>query len=216
MRIAPEGYSNIFPILGLALAAFIVYSVWPGITILPVVIFTSAALCLTLFFRDPARTAPAGDNFILSPADGRVITIGESPLPGDERRRISIFLSIFNVHVNRTTVSGTVENVDYRPGKFFAAWRDRAAVSNEMNRITIVNHRGTVVMQQVTGVLARRVVCHLQPGQKVEAGERFGIMKFGSRMDVICPSNVRILVDQGDKVKAGVTIIGEWTDENKA
>jgi phosphatidylserine decarboxylase len=132
---------------------------------------------------------------------------------GAKLRLVSIFLSLFNVHVNRSPVSGIVEKIEYRPGKFIIASHKEASYVNEMNRVTVNCAQGKLVFQQVTGILARRVVCHLREGQYVKAGDRIGIMKLGSRMDLILPENIEIKVKPGDQVRAGLTVIGVWQSE---
>ena len=179
-------------------------------TVIPAAAFLLLAVSIALFFRDPVRVPPLGDNLILAPADGTVLTEENSINADCGSQGLSIFLSLTDVHVNRIPVNGVVQSVEYRPGKFRLAWRKDASESNEMNRIVIANESGEVIIQQVTGTVARRVICHLRPGDVVKAGQRFGIMKFGSRIDLVFPENVKIKVKPGDKVKAGVTIIGEW------
>ena len=190
-----------------------VYWLFPVITSIPAVILSFLAVGLLFFFRDPARHPDSGEDIVLSPADGLVLPIGEFTLPdGGKARMISIFLSVFNVHVNRSPVSGLVKKIEYRPGKFMIASKSKASQVNEMNRMTMECGKGTVIVQQVTGLVARRVVCNLNEGQMVKAGDRIGIMKFGSRMDVIIPDNIEIKVEPGDRVKAGLSTIGVWND----
>jgi len=163
------------------------------------------------FFRDPGRTPVEGDEKILAPADGTVLPFGKfTDRNGNEYRMISIFLSLFNVHVNRSSVSGTVEAIEYFPGRCNMAFSKKAGESNEKNRITIKTKWGTTILQQVTGFIARRIVCNLKSGQEVIAGQRIGIMKFGSRMDLIVPENVEIIIKPRDKVKAGETVMAVW------
>lgn len=166
-------------------------------------------IAVALFFRDPDRVSPRDTALVLAPADGRVMhagpaRAGEAP-PGDWLQ-VTIFLSLLDVHINRTPVAGRVQRVDFVPGSFRAAFRP-AAHENEHSEIWIDQDGTTVVVRQVVGVLARRVVCRLRPGEQVSAGQRIGLMKFGSRMDVFLPLTATIAVSPGDQVTAGVTVI---------
>jgi phosphatidylserine decarboxylase len=162
------------------------------------------------FFRDPDRISPADPTLVLSPADGRVLVAGPADpaaSPPGEWKQISIFLSPMDVHVNRSPVSGRVTKVDFRSGKFLPAYHRDAASTNERSEVW-VDHGGlTVVFRQIVGILARRVVCRVQPGAELKAGDRFGIMKFGSRMDVFVPPTAELKVKVGDAVIGGVTVI---------
>jgi len=162
------------------------------------------------FFRDPDRVSPQDSNLVLSPADGRVLVAGPADpraAPPGEWKQISIFLSPTDVHVNRSPVSGRVTKVDFRKGRFLPAYHTDAAATNERSEVW-VDHGGLpVVFRQIVGILARRVVCRVQPGSELKAGERFGIMKFGSRMDVFLPPNAELRVKVGDTVVGGVTAI---------
>jgi phosphatidylserine decarboxylase len=163
------------------------------------------------FFRDPVRVAPPDvDDAVLSPADGRVLVAGPAvaeAAPVGDWQQISIFLSPMDVHVNRVPVSGRVTRVSYTPGKFLPAFKPDAATANERSEIWI-DHRGqSVVARQIVGFLARRVVCRVQAGSDVHAGDRFGIMKFGSRMDLFLPPTASLAVTVGQKVRGGETVI---------
>ena len=162
------------------------------------------------FFRDPDRVSPQDANLVLSPADGRVLVAGPADpkaAPPGEWKQISIFLSPTDVHVNRSPVSGRVTKVDFRKGRFLPAYHKDAAATNERSEVW-VDHGGLpVVFRQIVGILARRVVCRVQPGDELKAGERFGIMKFGSRMDVFLPPNAQLNAKVGDTVVGGVTVI---------
>jgi phosphatidylserine decarboxylase len=168
------------------------------------------AVLLALFFRDPERRIGADSDAVLSPADGRVVVAGP-PQPGvappGEWQQISIFLSPLDVHVNRVPVSGRVTRVDYRPGKYMPAYRGEAATENERNEIWLDRAGTPIMFRQVTGVLVRRVVCRIRPGDDVQAGQRFGVMKFGSRIDLFLPLSARLLVAAGARVRAGETVI---------
>jgi phosphatidylserine decarboxylase len=162
------------------------------------------------FFRDPERQINAADNVVLSPADGRVLFAGRAPAdsaPPGEWNAISIFLSPIDVHVNRIPASGRVTRVSYTPGQFLPAYRRDAATRNERSEIWIDHNGQSVVARQIVGVLARRVVCRLQNGAEVRAGDRYGIMKFGSRMDIFVPPAAKICVSVGDKVRGGESVI---------
>ena len=172
-------------------------------------LFTAFAIS---FFRDPERVSPSGKGAVLAPADGRVLLIEEQENgPGGAERtwKISIFMSVFNCHVNRVPLGGVVEEVDYRPGKFFAAHQDRASVQNEQNMLHLKTDQGdrfTVV--QIAGLIARRIVCWVRSGDRVRAGDRFGLIQFGSRVDLYLPLDTRITLKRGDRTKAGLTVVG--------
>ena len=175
--------------------------------------FLALGAFFAFFFRDPERLPPSGvqgGDVVVSPADGRVLVAGPAvegvPPPGDWQQ-ISIFLSPMDVHVNRIPASGRVTRVSYTPGRFLPAYRDDAATSNERSEIWIDHGGQTIVARQIVGLLARRVVCRARIGDEVHAGDRFGIMKFGSRMDIFLPSNASICVQVGQLVRGGETII---------
>ena len=177
--------------------------------------WVAAAACLLLaafmayFFRDPERDCPIDDRIIVSPADGRVVVV--TPVePGrkESPTQISIFLSPMDVHINRSPIAGEITEVVYKPGAFHVASRDIASVENEQNIITLRGARTTVVVRQIAGVLARRVVLWKKKGDRVSLGERIGLMKFSSRMDVVAPPEVEVLVKPGERVTGGVTVIG--------
>lgn len=165
-------------------------------------LFILAAFCL-YFFRDPDREIPSGP-VAVSPADGKVVSI--VPLSGTETR-VSIFLNVFDVHVNRTPVAGTVTSVVYQPGQFLVASREEASTVNEQNTITVEGDGTRVVYKQIAGLIARRVVCWKKPGDKVALGERIGLIKFGSRMDVILGPEWDITIRVGERVAAGSSVI---------
>jgi phosphatidylserine decarboxylase len=172
--------------------------------------FVLLGLFFTFFFRDPDRASPADDENVLSPADGRVLVAGPAvpdAAPPGAWQQISIFLSPMDVHVNRIPASGRVTRVSYRPGRFLPAYHDDAAAANERSEIWIDHHGQPIVARQIVGILARRVVCRVKIGADVRAGERFGIMKFGSRMDVFLPPTALIKVEVGQMVRGGETVI---------
>jgi phosphatidylserine decarboxylase len=172
--------------------------------------FVALALFFAFFFRDPDRSIRATEHQVLSPADGRVLVAGRAVAPGappGDWQQVSIFLSPMDVHVNRIPASGRVTRVSYTPGRFLPAYRDDAGSTNERSEIWIDHGGQTIVARQIVGILARRVVCRVQPGAEVRAGDRFGIMKFGSRMDVFLPMTASIAVSVGDVVRGGETVI---------
>lgn len=204
MRIDPAGWP--FVLGGFALA--IVMGLWLG----PVIGWALAGLCLffLFFFRDPERTHQEPDTAVISPADGRVMVAGdptgESTPPG-QWHQISIFLSPIDVHVNRMPVAGRVTRVRYHPGRFLPAYRHDAGDLNEYTEVTIDHQGQQVVVRQIVGILARRIVCRAKEGDDVTAGGRFGVMKFGSRMDVFIPRGSTVHCRVGDRVVGGVTVL---------
>jgi phosphatidylserine decarboxylase len=166
-------------------------------------------LFMAYFFRDPRRDAPPEEGLVVSPADGRVTRV--APLDQTDARSptvVSIFLSVFDVHINRAPIAGEITDVTYTKGRFMIATRDEASLVNEQNSLTIRGPRLTVVCKQIAGVLARRIVCWKRPGDRVELGERFGLIKFSSRTDLILPPEVEVGVKVGDRVRGGISIIG--------
>jgi phosphatidylserine decarboxylase len=204
MRIDPAGY----PFVGGALAAALLAATalgWPYS--LPLVVLAGFFL---FFFRDPERQGTAPDAAVLSPADGRVLVAGPADAaaaPPGEWRQISIFLSPIDVHVNRVPVSGRVTRVSFQRGRFLPAYHRDAAATNERSEIWIDHDGRPIVVRQIVGVLARRVVCRVAAGAEVRAGDRYGVMKFGSRMDVFLPPSADLRVRVGDTVRGGETII---------
>lgn len=165
------------------------------------------------FFRDPERTPPEGDNLVISPADGKVVLIKkiqEEVYMNQPATQISIFLSPLDVHINRNPISGRLEYLKYHPGKKLMAWDENASELNERADFGVIHSSGSkFFFKQITGFLARRIVYHIKEGDQLEVGKRFGMMKFGSRMDVIVPNNVEILVKEGDRTWAGQSILGK-------
>lgn len=165
------------------------------------------------FFRDPERKTPQGDKLIISPADGTIINIDEveeNEYHNTRVKRVSIFMSVFNVHVNRMPVSGKVEKVDYAKGKFLAAFDKTAAEVNERTIIGIQSAHGKLMFKQIAGLIARRIVYHVKPGDDVHTGNRFGLIRYGSRVDLYFPLSAKINVKLKEKVRSGSTIIGEF------
>jgi phosphatidylserine decarboxylase len=163
----------------------------------------------TYFFRDPERLVPADEGLVVAPADGKVMIAGPSDgrwSPAGEWKQITIFLSPMDVHINRTPVDGVVTRVEYKPGKFLPAYKEEAS-GNELNEIWIDHHGETVIVRQIVGILARRIVCRVVEGQTLRRGERIGRMKFGSRMDVFLPPHAEIAAGVGQQVVAGETVL---------
>jgi phosphatidylserine decarboxylase len=168
----------------------------------------------TNFFRDPERTTPKGENLIIAPADGKVIVvkrIHDDEFFHADVQQISIFMSPFNVHVNRSPITGTIRHIRYVKGEYFAAFEDKASEKNEQMIVGLEGANGKVMFKQIAGFVARRIVCLLKPGDVVNMGERFGMIKFGSRVDVFIPLSVNVRVQIGDITKAGETILGEYS-----
>lgn len=171
------------------------------------------SLFIVFFFRDPDRSNTVNDRAILTPADGKILEIqhlkdSNNPL-GEPALKISIFMSIFNVHVNRMPIGGIIQKITYNPGRFFSANLDKASQQNENNRITITPHGSCrIVLIQIAGLIARRISCWVKEGSGVKAGQRFGLIRFGSRLEVYLPDDSKIIAQPHQKVKAGETIIG--------
>lgn len=212
--LAKEGFPTIIVVF--LFSAVVGYGVSFGpLWLITLVYPLLAALCFLIlyFFRDPDRFTPEDENLILSPADGKIVLIQktreEEYLKGSGTQ-ISIFLSPLNVHVNRNPLSGKLEYLKYYPGKYLMAWEDHASELNERAHFGVLHPSGVkILFKQITGFLARRIVYHIQEGDDLKAGERFGIMKFGSRMDLILPDEIEIMVQKGDTTIAGETIIGK-------
>jgi phosphatidylserine decarboxylase len=194
---------------------FIILFLVPGLVFAALGWSIAAALCVILaafmafFFRDPERQCPVDDRLVVSPADGRVVAA--TPLDGRSEKsstQISIFLSPLDVHINRSPIAGEIVDVAYKPGAFHIASRDIASAENEQNVVTIRGEKFAVVVRQIAGVIARRIVLWKKKGDRVALGERIGLMKFSSRMDVILPAEVEVLVSKGDRVIGGVSVLG--------
>lgn len=164
--------------------------------------FLLALFCLW-FFRDPDREIPAG-SVAVSPADGKVVSIGSDP---DGRTRVGIFLNVFDVHVNRTPIAGTIRKIDYREGKFLVASRPEAASQNEQNTFVVDGDDTSIEFSQIAGLIARRIICYKKPGDRVAAGERVGLIQFGSRVDVLFGPEWTLAVQEGQRVSAGSSIL---------
>jgi phosphatidylserine decarboxylase len=186
-----------------------VWAGWLGWTWVAVPLLVLAAF-IFYFFRDPERALPPSPTAVVSPADGRVLEVIDDALDGRPGRKVSIFLSVFNVHVNRAPVAGRIERVDYRPGKFYAAMRARASAENEQNVVRLETEHGPVIVKQIAGWVARRVLLWKKVGDRVERGERIGMIRFGSRVELWLPADAEIAVRPGDNVKGAASVIAEW------
>lgn len=208
--IHPEGYPFIG---GFALGSLILFWIWTPLGW----IATLLTVWCALFFRDPIRVTPQREGLVVAPADGRIsmitralpppeLGLGDRPLP-----RISIFMSVFNVHVNRSPVAGRIERIAYRPGAFINAELDKASEDNERNALLISTAHGRIGVVQIAGLVARRIVSFVREGQTVGAGERFGLIRFGSRLDVYLPDGTTTLVSEGQTAIAGETVLADFT-----
>jgi phosphatidylserine decarboxylase len=211
MRIDPAGWPFVLGALAVAVATTLaMHPAWA----VPFVVLTGFFL---FFFRDPDRTTTAALTDVVSPADGRVVVAGDADpaaAPPGQWRQVSIFLSPMDVHVNRVPVSGRVLRVEYKPGKFLPAYKREAATENERNEVWIDHAGQTIVCRQVVGVLARRIVCRVPAGAEVRAGERFGVMKFGSRIDLFVPPTATLKVSVGDRVESGITVVATLVERS--
>lgn len=210
---AREGYSTIAIVLifGIVVSGLSLTYInhWAAYALVAAMIILN--LFILYFFRDPDREVPEGNEFIIAPADGKVVLIKEiesHPYLEGRAKQISIFLSPLDVHVNRVPASGTIEYVKYHPGAYLMAWDERASSMNERADFGLKHPSGTkLFFRQITGFMARRIVYHLSEGDEVQAGSRFGMMKFGSRMDILLPESISINIEKGDKTVAGESII---------
>ncbi|NWF52557.1 MAG: phosphatidylserine decarboxylase family protein [Nitrospirae bacterium] len=206
LKIAPDGYPFILIFVLLSILVFIFAKPW--LTIFPLIV----TMFMCLFFRDPERDVPSNKGIFVSPADGKVILIRdvyEKDYLKAESKEISIFMSLFNVHINRSPCDGKVTFIKHSAGKFFVAHKDIASLENENNVIVIEGEYGKILVRQVAGFIARRIVCRVKTGDVLRRGERYGMIKFGSRLDIYLPNAIKIKVKVGDKVRAGETILGE-------
>ena len=203
MPIVRDGWPYILIPAILAVTLLLLRWTWSGVALL---VLTGL---MVNFFRDPDRKIPSDPKAIVSPADGKVVRIVDLPA-GDPlgARQVSIFLSVFDVHVNRSPIAGTVREIAYNKGKFLAAWDEKASLDNEQNRVTVEDGGYRVVFTQIAGLIARRIIFDKKVGDRVERGERVGMIKFGSRTDIFVPADVKLEVKVGDRVKGGLSIIG--------
>ncbi|MBI4685813.1 MAG: phosphatidylserine decarboxylase family protein [Nitrospirae bacterium] len=205
MKLASEGYPYIIFFAIVTVIAFFIAGIW--LALLPFVL----TIFMLFFFRDPERKIPEGKGIFLSPADGKIILIQdirEDKFLKDNTTEVSIFMSPFNVHVNRAPCDGVVESVVHTAGRFLSAFRHEASLQNENIAMLLNTNERKVLVRQVAGFLARRAVCRVKAGDKLKRGERYGIIKFSSRLDIYLPREADIKVKSGEKVKAGETVIG--------
>jgi phosphatidylserine decarboxylase len=205
--IAREGWPFVGLTVGLAFVA-----TWLDWTVTAVLLWLVAVFVIQ-FFRDPARTPPVGEGLITSPADGRIVVVGKAtdPITGQESLKISVFMNVFNVHSNRAPIQGRVMDVQYFPGAFFNAAIDKASEQNERSAMVIEDPQGRrLTCIQIAGLVARRILCYVKPGDSLLRGARYGFIRFGSRVDVYCPPGTQALVSVGDKVYAHSTALARW------
>lgn len=196
---------GIFYALGLIVVALLLWWLTRsiGISVIPLVL----AVFFLWFFRDPSRRIPNEPGAVVSPADGKVTEAEWLETPDGSRLRLSIFLNVFDVHVNRSPIEGTVKLVNYKTGLYLNAMRADSNVLNEQNVVVIENENCSVQVKQIAGLLARRIVCWVKPGDTLQRGQRFGLIKFGSRVDVLMPADANLKVRNGDRVKGGSTVL---------
>jgi len=218
MTIHREGYKSIligsivFAVINLLSFYFISYDA-PWLSWILLVLTLGLLLFLISFFRVPKRTLTTGDNLVISPADGKVVAIEEIydvEYFKDKRLQVSIFMSPANVHQNRNPVAGEVVYSQYHKGKYLVAWHPKSSTENERHSVVIRNGRGEILVKQIAGALAKRIINYLQVGEKVEQATEMGFIKFGSRVDVLLPLNTNVQVKLNEKVKGGVTVLGNW------
>jgi phosphatidylserine decarboxylase len=206
--IAREGWGFLGLSLLLMVGAFLLGWVWLGIFLTVIFVF------ILQFFRDPPRNLPNDPQSIVSPADGRVVAVErvQDPYTKEERVKISVFMNVFNVHSNRIPVDGVITQINYHPGRFLNAALDKASIENERNALLIKTVNGqTVTCIQIAGLVARRILCYANEGQRVARGERYGFIRFGSRVDLYLPTSVVIKIAIGQKVSATETILACWS-----
>src|ERR1700722_13699907 len=208
----PPIHQEVYPFIGVfALVSLILFWLFPPLGWIGTVL----TIWCALFFRDPVRVTPVRDGIVVAPADGRIsmitqamppaeLGLGDKPLP-----RVSIFMSVFNCHVNRSPATGKIERIAYRPGVFINAELDKASEDNERNSLVIASANGRIGVIQIAGLVARRIVCFVREGQSIGAGERFGLIRFGSRLDVYLPDGTKPLVSEGQTAIAGETVLAD-------
>jgi len=201
-----EGYYFGLPPLALGVAAFFLRG-YGWVVPLAGILLVWLAVFVFYFFRDPERVIPSEPGAIVSPADGRVVVVTEEENAGRPGKRVSIFLAVWNVHVNRAPEAGTITALEYRPGKFLAAWAAAASLENEQNVFILTTDGGELVFKQIAGYIARRVVSWKKPGDSVARGERVGIVRFGSRVDIWLPKDIEVVVSEGDNVAGGSSVL---------
>jgi phosphatidylserine decarboxylase len=199
-----EGYYFGLPLLLMGVAAYFLH--W----VIAAYVLIFLALFVFSFFRNPDRSIPAREGAIVSPGDGRVVVVQDEDYDGKPGRRVSIFLAVWNVHVNRAPAAGRITKMEYRPGKFLAAMRASASAENEQNVFTLSTDAGELVFKQIAGLIARRVVSWKKAGDVVARGERIGLVRFGSRVDLWVPREAEIVVKVGQNVKGGSSVLATW------
>jgi phosphatidylserine decarboxylase len=207
MRVAKEGWPFIVTAWIVELGLVAVGWYWPALIWLPI------ALWVIAFFRDPARLAVRGPEMILAPADGRVVSIipiDEPTYLGGPATRVAIFMNVFNVHVNRYPADGTVEHRAYTPGRFLNAAVEKASTENEQSTIGLRTSRGRLLIRQIAGLVARRIITDHTTGYSAHQGDRLGLIRFGSRVDLFVPPNAEVLLKPGQLTKAGETVVARW------
>ncbi|HMD38093.1 MAG TPA: phosphatidylserine decarboxylase family protein [Candidatus Acidoferrum sp.] len=204
-----EGYYFGLPLLLLAGGAY--FTNWT----IAAIVLVCLALFVFSFFRDPERVIPHEPGAVVSPADGRIVVVTDEDYAGQPGKRISIFLAVWNVHVNRSPAAGVITRMEYKRGKFLAAMLARASTENEQNVFTLSTDAGEMVFKQIAGLIARRVVSWKKEGERVARGERIGLVRFGSRADVWVPRDAEILVKLGDNVKGGSSVLAKWVPKSE-
>jgi phosphatidylserine decarboxylase len=214
MRLAPEGWPFIVPAWALVLVGAWAARGTPWLWV-PEAVLLLLASWLLVFFRDPARTGPRGERYVIAPADGKIVdvrVVDEPVYLKTAATRISIFMSVFDVHVNRYPVTGTVEFTRYNPGRFLHAASDKASLDNEQSSVGVRGARGPLLVRQIAGLIARRIVTDATAGAPAIQGGRMGMIRFGSRVDVFLPAAARsaVRVAVGDRVQVGATVLAEY------
>jgi phosphatidylserine decarboxylase len=208
IKTAPEGRWFIVAAFVILVVLLLVAKYWGfGLLWLPIAIWVVA------FFRDPARPGERGEKLVIAPADGKVVSVLKVDEPAfhqAEAMRVSIFMNVFDCHVNRYPSSGTVAFRQYNPGRFINAAAEKASLENEQSSIGLLTAHGKILVRQIAGLIARRIVTDHHEGKEVAQGDRLGMIRFGSRVDVFLPLNAEILVREGDRTVAGVTVIARW------
>ena len=207
IRTAPEGRWFIVAALLIFVVLLVSKFWWWALLWLPIAIWVVA------FFRDPAREGQRGENLVIAPADGKVVSVIQLFEPAfhqAETIRVSIFMNVFDCHVNRYPASGTVTYRHYNPGRFINAAAEKASLENEQSSVGLLTSHGKVLIRQIAGLIARRIVTDHAEGREVKQGERMGMIRFGSRVDVFLPAGARVLVKDGDRTVAGITVIAQW------
>jgi len=204
MRIARQGFGYI----GFLAGAAVLLALYPPTRVLSIAVML-LGLFVAYFFRDPDRTPPPDPRLWVSPADGKVVYVGPERAAASKRTQVSIFLSIFDVHINRSPLSGVITEVAYTPGRFLPAYREQASWQNEQNEMVLSENTLQVTVRQIAGVVARRIVFSKKKNERLERGERFGLIQFGSRVDVLLPPEVKVRVSVGERVRGGESALAE-------